>query len=195
VLRKLGESDGIVLKPLVTDLNLSLELAITTPLKIATESVKKYYSTENVTDADTYMRCHLGTKWRGKSRIQEGIASANNRGIERKAKSPVRVQEKYGHLQFRFLYVANSVGHIEWDPQALRNHSSITHDPTVEHPSVWVGKSNSNIFRNRSGDESAAFRPRKKRGKDRVALQNIKEVLLSLLRTETLRYIPVDQDL
>lgn len=33
VLCKLGESDGIVLRPFVTDLNLSLELVITTPLK------------------------------------------------------------------------------------------------------------------------------------------------------------------
>lgn len=39
VLRKLGESDGIVLRPFVTNLNLSLELAITTPLKVATEPV------------------------------------------------------------------------------------------------------------------------------------------------------------
>ena len=66
VLRKLGECDGIVLRRFVTDLNLSLELAITTPLKVATESVKKYYSTGNVTDANAYMRCHLGTNWRGK---------------------------------------------------------------------------------------------------------------------------------
>jgi hypothetical protein len=65
VLRKLGKSNGIVLRPFVTDLNLSLEVAITTPLKVATESVKKYYSTENVTDTDAYMRCHLGAKWRG----------------------------------------------------------------------------------------------------------------------------------
>jgi hypothetical protein len=42
VLRKLGESDYIMLRPFVTDLNLSLELAITTPLKVATESVKEY---------------------------------------------------------------------------------------------------------------------------------------------------------
>jgi len=141
VLRKLRESDGVVLRRFVTDLNLSLELAITTP-------------------ADAYMRCRLGTKWRGKLCIQEGIASANNGSIERKAKSPVHVQEKDGHIQFRILDVASSIGKSEWDPQALRHHSSMTHDPTVEHPSVWVGKSNSDIFRNRSGDERAAFCPR-----------------------------------
>jgi hypothetical protein len=45
VLRKLGESDGIMLRPFVTDLNLSLELVITTPLKVATESVKKNTTT------------------------------------------------------------------------------------------------------------------------------------------------------
>jgi hypothetical protein len=90
------------------------------------------------------------------------------------------------------LDVAYSIGDIEWDPQALRRHSSITHDPTVEHPSVWVGKSNPDVFRNRSGDERAAFCPRKIWGRDRVALQNIKEVPLSLLRTKTLRYIPID---
>jgi hypothetical protein len=91
--------------------------------------------------------------------------------------------------------MASSIGNSEWDPQALRHDGSITHDPTVEHPSVWVGKLNSDIFRNRSGYERAAFCPRKIRGRDRVAPQNIKEVLLSLLRTETLRYIPIDQDL
>ena len=66
VLRKLGKSDGIVLRPFVTDLNLSPEVAIATPLKVATGSVRKYTTApKNVTDADAYMRCHLGTKWRG----------------------------------------------------------------------------------------------------------------------------------
>ena len=41
VLRKLGESDGIVLRRFVTDLNLSFEPAITTSLKVAMKSVKK----------------------------------------------------------------------------------------------------------------------------------------------------------
>ena len=70
MLHKFVESDSIVLRRLVTDLNLSLELTITTPLKVATKSVKKKnYRTENVTDADAYLGCRLGTKSRGKSCI------------------------------------------------------------------------------------------------------------------------------
>ena len=88
--------------------------------------------------------------------------------------------------------MAYSIGNIGWDPQVLRHHSSVMDDLTVEDPNVLVGISTSDIFRNRSGDESAAFCPKKIRGRDRVGLQNIKEVPLSLLRTETLRYIPVD---
>ena len=61
VLRKLGECDCVMLRPFVANLNLSLELAITTPLTVATELVKEYRITEDATHADAYIRCHLGT--------------------------------------------------------------------------------------------------------------------------------------
>ena len=77
--------------------------------------------------------------------------------IKRKAKSPVRVQEKDGHLQFRVMDEANCIVNAGWAPQALRHHSSITLGLTVEHPSVLVGKLNPDMFRNRSGDEIATF--------------------------------------
>ena len=45
VLRKLGESDSVVLRRFVTYLNLSLELAITTPLKVELNQQKIYFYT------------------------------------------------------------------------------------------------------------------------------------------------------
>jgi len=71
------------------------------------------------------------------------------------------VKEKDGHLQFRILDVESSIGNGGWDPQNLRHHRSITHDPTVKYPSVWVRKLNSDMFRGRSDDERAPFCPRK----------------------------------
>ena len=123
------------------------------------------------------------------------MTSASDGCFERKTKSPVRVQEKDGHLQFRILDVVFSIGNAVRNPQGLRNHSSDTHNATIEHPSVLVGKLNSDIFRNRGNDERAALCPREIRSRNGVPLQNIKEVLLSLLRTEALGYIPVDQKL
>ena len=197
MLRKLGEGNGIALRRFITDLNLSLGLVITTPLNDCNGigKWKIYCSTENVTNTDTYLRCSLGTKWRGILCIQEGMASASDGYFERKTKSPVRVQEKDGHLQFRILDVVFSIGNVVRNPQGLRNRSSDTHNATIEHPSVLVGILNSDIFRNRGNDERAALCPREIWSRNCVPLQNIKEVLLSLLRTEALGYIPVDQKL
>ena len=102
------------------------------------------------------------------------------------------MQEKDGHLQFCILDVTSSIADSERDPQALRHYSPITNDPTVEYPRVWIGKSNLDMFRNRNDDKKATFGLRKIRGRDLVTPQNIEEMPLSLLRTETLRYIPID---
>jgi hypothetical protein len=79
VLRKLGKSDGIVLRPFVTDLNLSLELAITTPLKVATESVKKNTTTPPKMSL-TPMRIYVVT-W--------GPSGAGNCALERVSHRPI----------------------------------------------------------------------------------------------------------
>jgi hypothetical protein len=173
VLGKLGESDGIPLTRFVTDLNLTPELLITRPLKGCNGfSIWKVdYSTENVTDADADMCCCLGTKWCGKLRIYQSVAVASNSCFERKAKCPVRVQEKDRHLQCRLCDVVSSVGNGMRGPQSLRHHTSSTHDPTVEHPSGLVGKLRVDMLGHVSNDEGIAFSPTVVRGGDGVALQ------------------------
>ena len=76
----------------------------------------------------------------------------------------------------------------------MRNHSPSTHDHTVEHPSVLVGRLITDILRNGGDEERIAFSPRMKRGGD-VALQQTNEVSLSVLGSETYGYISVDENL
>jgi hypothetical protein len=70
------------------------------------------------------------------------------------------VQERDGHLQLCILDVLSSIGNGVWNPQDLGNHSSDTHGTTVKHPG------------------------------NGIALQNVKEVPLSQLGTETTGYVP-----
>jgi hypothetical protein len=51
------------------------------------------------------------------------------------------------------------------------------------------------MSRNGGDDERVAFSPRMTRGGDGVALQQISEVSLGVLGSETYGYIPVDENL
>jgi hypothetical protein len=95
---------------------------------------------------------------------------ASSSSLERKAKSPIHVQEEDGHLQFRLRDVLSSIGEGMRGPQGLRHHTSSTYDPTVEYPRVLVGKLRADMLRNDSDDEGIAFSPRMMRGGDGVAL-------------------------
>jgi hypothetical protein len=111
---------------------------------------------------------------------------AANSSLESKPESSVRVQEKDGHLQFCILDVLSSVGNGVRNPQVLGDHSSDTQDTAVEHPRVLIGKAD---------DERAAVWSKAIQGRDGIALQNVREVPLSRLGTETMGYVPVHQKL
>ena len=106
------------------------------------------------------------------------MASATNSGLERKAESSVRVHEKNGPLQLCILDVLSSVGNSCRDPQVLGNYSPVTSDTMVEHPRLI-------------DDERA----NPKRGRDGFALQNVMEVPLGQLGTESMGYVSVYQKL
>jgi hypothetical protein len=138
------------------------------------------------TDADSNMRGRLGTKWCRELGIQEGVTPTTNSGLESKAESSVRVQEKNGHLQLCILYVMSSVGLGCRDPQFLGNHSSDTQDTMVKHPRL-IGKV--------VDDERTALWPNPKRCINGFALQNVGEVPLGQQGIETMGYVPVHQKL
>jgi hypothetical protein len=123
------------------------------------------------------------------------VASATKSSIEREAKSAVRVLEKDRHLQWRFFDVLSPVGDGMRDPQCLRDHSSTTHDHSVEYTGGLVRILNSDMPRNGGNKERVAFSPRMMRGGDGVALQQTREVPLSALGSETRGYIPVNENL
>ncbi len=95
------------------------------------------------------------------------MASATDCGLESKAESSIRVQKKDGHLQFCVFDVMFSIGNGVRNPQNLGHHSSSTHDPTVKHQRVLIGKSD---------DEGAAISFQTIRSRDSVALQNVRQV-------------------
>ena len=68
------------------------------------------------------------------------MASTTNGGLESKAESSVRVQEKDGPLQLGILDMLSSIRNGVWDPQGLGNHSPDTLDATVKHPRVLIGR-------------------------------------------------------
>lgn len=175
MLRKPGESDGIPVRRFVLDLNLALDPDITRP-------------------KDANIRGCKGAKWRRRLRIYETVASASNSSIERNAKSPVRVLEKDRHLQWCLFDVLSPVDVGGRGPQGLRDHSSSTHDHSVEYPTVLVGKLISDMWRNGGDNERIAFSPSMTRGGHDVALQQTREVSLSSLGTEAYGYIPVDEN-
>lgn len=113
------------------------------------------------------------------------MASTTNSSLESKAESSVRVHEKDGHLQFCILDVCFSIGNGVWNPQDLGNHSSDIQDRAVEHPRVLIGGVD---------DERTAVWPKVIRCRDGIALQNVREVPLSRLGTETTGYVPVYQE-
>src|ERR1700761_8754618 len=92
--------------------------------------------------------------------IYETVAVAGSSSFERKTKSPVRVQEKDRHLQFRLFDVVSSIGVGMRSPQSLRHHTSSTYDPSVEYPSVLVGKLSADMLGNGINDEGFAFSSR-----------------------------------
>jgi hypothetical protein len=114
------------------------------------------------------------------------MASTTDSGLESEAESSVRVQEKNGHLQLCILDVLSSVGNGVGDPQDLGDHSPDTQDTTVKHPRVLIGEVD---------DERTAVWPNTIRCGDSIALQNVREVTLSRLGTETTRYVSVHQKL
>ena len=67
------------------------------------------------------------------------MASATNGGLESKAESSVRVQEKDGHLQVSVLDVLSSIGNGMRNPQDLGDHSSDGLDGAVKHPILLIG--------------------------------------------------------
>ena len=134
------------------------------------------------TDADSNVGRGLGTEWCMGLGILEGMASATNSGLESKAESSVRVHEKNGHLQLCIFDVLSSVGNSCRGPQVLWNHSSPCHNTTVEHPRLI-------------DDERTTVGPKPKRGRNGFALQNVSEVPLGQLGTETMGYVPVHQKL
>jgi hypothetical protein len=91
-----------------------------------------------------------------------------------------------------------SVGNGMRSPKSLRNHSSPIHDATVKNVTGLARKFNCDMPRNGIDEEESAFAPRCRRNekrRDRSALQETKEVTLGLLGSETLRYVPIDEDL
>jgi hypothetical protein len=114
------------------------------------------------------------------------MALATNSGLESKTESSVRVQEKDGHLQLCILDVLTSIGDCVRNPRDLGDHSSDAQDTTVKHPRGLIGKVD---------DERTALWPNTIRGRDGIALQNVREVPLSRLWTETMGYVPVHQKL
>jgi hypothetical protein len=114
------------------------------------------------------------------------MASAANSILERKPEPSVRVQEEDGHLQPCFFDMLSSIGNGVRDPQVLWDHSSDFPDTTVKHARVLIGKAD---------DERAAVWSKVIRGRDDLALQNVREVPLSRLGTETMGYVPVHQKL
>ena len=105
------------------------------------------------------------------------MASTTNSGLEAKAEPSVRVLEKDGHLQLCTFDVLPSIGNGVRNPQDLGDHSSKTQDSPVEHPRVLIG---------RVDDERTAVWPKTKQCSDGFALQNVREVTLSRLGTETM---------
>jgi hypothetical protein len=97
------------------------------------------------------------------------------------------VLEKDGHLQLCILDVLSSIGNGVRNPQDLGNHSSDIQDTKVKHPRVLIGGVDD--------ERTAAVCPKAIRGRDGVALQNVREVPLSQLGTETMGYVPVHQKL
>ena len=89
------------------------------------------------------------------------MASATNGGLESKAESSVRVQEKDGHLQLGVLDVLSSIGNGMRNPQDLGDHSSDTLDATVKYPRVLIG---------RVDDERTTVCPQVIWGRDGIAL-------------------------
>jgi hypothetical protein len=114
------------------------------------------------------------------------MASTTNSSLESNSESSVRVLEKDGHLQRCILDVLSPIGNGVRNPQYLGNHSSDIQDPAVKYPRVSIG---------RIDDERNAVRPRVIRGRDGITLQNVREVSLSQLGTETMGYVPVHQKL
>ena len=114
------------------------------------------------------------------------MASTTNSGFESKAESSVRVHEEDGHLQFCMLDVLSSIGNGVRNPQDLGNHSSDTKDTAVKHPRVLIGDVD---------DERTAVCPKAIRGGDGIALQDVVEVPLGQLGTETKGYVTVHQKL
>ena len=114
------------------------------------------------------------------------MASTTSSGLESKAESSVRVGEKDGHLQFCILDVLSSIDSGVRNPQDLGNHSPDKLDTTVEHRRGSIG---------RVDDERTAFWSKVIRCRDGIALQNVREVLLCLLGTETTGHVPVHQEL
>jgi len=113
------------------------------------------------------------------------MTSATNSGLESEAESSVRVQEKDGHLQLCIFDMLFSIGNGVWSPQDLGNHSSDAKHTTVKPPGGLIG---------RVDDERAAIWLRTIRGsKDGIALQDVREVPLGRLGTETTGYVPVHQ--
>ena len=96
------------------------------------------------------------------------------------------MQEEDGHLQPCFFDVLSSIGNGVRNPQALRDYSSDTQDTTVKHIGVLIEKVD---------DERAAVWSKVIRGRNGLALQNVREVPLSRLGTETMGYVPVHQKL
>ena len=84
------------------------------------------------------------------------------------------------------LDVLSSIGNGVWNPQDLGNHSSDTKDTAVKHPRVLIGDVD---------DERTAVCPKAIRGRDDIALQDVMEVPLGQLGTETKGYVPVHQKL
>jgi hypothetical protein len=111
------------------------------------------------------------------------MASTTNSGVESKAESSVRVLEKDGHLQLCILDVLSSIGNGVRNPQGLGNHSSDIQDTTVKHQRVSIGKVDD--------ERTAAVWPEAIRGRDGIVLQNVKEVSLGQLGTETTGHVPV----
>lgn len=114
------------------------------------------------------------------------MVSASNSGLETEAESSVCVQEKDGHLQLCLFDVLSSVNNGVRNPQDLGNHSSDTQDTTVEHPRVLIGTAD---------DERTAVCLEAIRGRNDIGLQNMTEVPLSQLGTETMGYVTVHQKL
>ena len=114
------------------------------------------------------------------------MASATNCGLESKAESSIRMQKKYGHLQFCVFDVMFSVGNGVRNPQNLGHHSSSTHDPTVKHRRELIGSSD---------DEGAAISFQTIRSRDRVAFQNVREESFGWHAPETMGYITVNENL